>query len=189
MTISIKPTASGSTIEQDGSTILTVDGSGNISTPNTFTSTGAITGTGGIYLGGTAAANLLDDYEYGTFNPNLSEGGNSLTTSSQSGKYVKVGKMVFAYFQAGNITRSGTGNLTFDLPFVVDGYATNTVHWNRITFATGDRYVSFQALNNTSTAGLYFVNSGNTNAPTMIASDIADGVNADVVGSLVYKTD
>lgn len=33
MTISIKPTASGSTIEQDGSTILTVDGSGNI-TPN-----------------------------------------------------------------------------------------------------------------------------------------------------------
>ena len=30
MTISIKPTASGSTIEQDGSTILTVDGSGNI---------------------------------------------------------------------------------------------------------------------------------------------------------------
>ena len=30
MTISIKPTSSGSTIEQDGSTILTVDGSGNI---------------------------------------------------------------------------------------------------------------------------------------------------------------
>ena len=63
MTISIKPTASGSTIEQDGSTILTVDGSGNLSTPNTFTSTGAITGTGGIYLGGTGSANLLDDYE------------------------------------------------------------------------------------------------------------------------------
>lgn len=34
MTISIKPTASGSTIEQDGSTILTVDGSGNITPTN-----------------------------------------------------------------------------------------------------------------------------------------------------------
>ena len=34
MTISIKPTASGSTIEQDGSTILTVDGSGNITPSN-----------------------------------------------------------------------------------------------------------------------------------------------------------
>ena len=34
MTISIKPTASGSTIEQDGSTILTVDGSGNLTVAN-----------------------------------------------------------------------------------------------------------------------------------------------------------
>ena len=40
MTISIKPTASGSTIEQDGSTILTVDGSGNIDVANDLTSTG-----------------------------------------------------------------------------------------------------------------------------------------------------
>ena len=42
MTISIKPTASGSTIEQDGSTILTVDGSGNISTPNNLTVSGSL---------------------------------------------------------------------------------------------------------------------------------------------------
>ena len=34
MTIAIKPTASGSTIEQNGSTILTVDGSGNITPSN-----------------------------------------------------------------------------------------------------------------------------------------------------------
>jgi len=36
MTISIRPTASGSTIEQDGSTILTVDGSGNITPSNSM---------------------------------------------------------------------------------------------------------------------------------------------------------
>lgn len=40
MTIAIKPTASGSTIEQNGSTILTVDGSGNIDVANDLTSTG-----------------------------------------------------------------------------------------------------------------------------------------------------
>ena len=40
MTISIKPTASGSTIEQDGSTILTVDGSGNIDVSNNLTTGG-----------------------------------------------------------------------------------------------------------------------------------------------------
>jgi len=40
MTIAIKPTASGSTIEQNGSTILTVDGSGNVDVANNLTSTG-----------------------------------------------------------------------------------------------------------------------------------------------------
>jgi len=42
MTISIKPTASGSTIEQDGSTILTVDGSGNVDVANNLTVTGNV---------------------------------------------------------------------------------------------------------------------------------------------------
>ena len=42
MTISIKPTASGSTIEQDGSTILTVDGSGNIAIANDLSVTGNV---------------------------------------------------------------------------------------------------------------------------------------------------
>lgn len=41
MTIAIKPTASGSTIEQDGSTILTVDGSGNIDVANNLTTGGS----------------------------------------------------------------------------------------------------------------------------------------------------
>jgi hypothetical protein len=40
MTIAIKPTASGSTIEQNGSTILTVDGSGNIAIANDLSVTG-----------------------------------------------------------------------------------------------------------------------------------------------------
>jgi hypothetical protein len=40
MTISIKPTASGSTIEQDGSAILSIDGSGNLTVPNNLSVTG-----------------------------------------------------------------------------------------------------------------------------------------------------
>jgi len=44
MTISIKPTASGSTIEQDGGTILSVDGSGNLTVPNDITFSGTVTG-------------------------------------------------------------------------------------------------------------------------------------------------
>ena len=48
MTISIKPTASGSTIEQDGSTILTVDGSGNISTAYNLSVSGIVSSTGNV---------------------------------------------------------------------------------------------------------------------------------------------
>lgn len=44
MTISIKPTSSGSTIEQDGGTILSVDSSGNLTFPNNATFSGTVTG-------------------------------------------------------------------------------------------------------------------------------------------------
>ena len=44
MTISIKPTSSGSTIEQDGGAILSVDGSGNLTVPNNITFSGTVTG-------------------------------------------------------------------------------------------------------------------------------------------------
>ena len=40
MTIAIKPTASGSTIEQDGSAILSIDASGNLTVPNNLSVTG-----------------------------------------------------------------------------------------------------------------------------------------------------
>ena len=123
MTISIKPTASGSTIEQDGSTILTVDGSGNISTPNTFTSTGAITGTGGIYLGGTASANLLDDYEEGSWTPALTAttAPTSVTYSHTTGRYRRIGDLVYVTGAFQITGRSGgSGQVIVDgLPFNV----------------------------------------------------------------------
>ena len=56
---------------------------------------GTVTANGGIYLGGSAAANLLDDYEEGTWTPilNTTTNGN-LSTSSSNARYVKVGNLV-----------------------------------------------------------------------------------------------
>ena len=48
MTISIKPTASGSTIEQDGSTILTIDASDNVTVANDLTVSGTVSSTGDV---------------------------------------------------------------------------------------------------------------------------------------------
>lgn len=51
--------------------------------------------SGGAYIGGTAAANKLDDYEEGTWTAGL-YGANSATISTQSyNKYVKIGNWVY----------------------------------------------------------------------------------------------
>jgi hypothetical protein len=54
--------------------------------------------SGGVYLGGTGSANKLDDYEEGTFTPQIADavsGGNSTTTGNTiAGHYVKVGDLV-----------------------------------------------------------------------------------------------
>ena len=48
--------------------------------------------SGGVYLGGTGAANLLDDYEEGTWTPALSTGTHSY--SEQTGHYTRIGNQV-----------------------------------------------------------------------------------------------
>ena len=54
----------------------------------------------GVYLGGTGAANLLDDYETGTWTPTVSVG--SITPLKAT--YVKVGKMVTVQANLNDIT-------------------------------------------------------------------------------------
>jgi hypothetical protein len=79
--------------------------------------------SGGVYLGGTGAANLLNDYETGVFTPTLSFGGASvgITYSNQYGRYTKVGRQVTV--QVGMyLTSKGTstgGALVSGLPFNV----------------------------------------------------------------------
>jgi len=58
--------------------------------------------SGGAYLGGTAAANHLDDYEEGTWTPSVSAGSISGTSITYTGTYTKVGRMVYIYFSASN---------------------------------------------------------------------------------------
>ena len=70
----------------------------------------------GVHLGGTAAANLLDDYEEGTFT--LSMNGFSFQTNSQ-GRYIKIGKCVHftAFIHASGSQNANEAALT--LPFAI----------------------------------------------------------------------
>ena len=70
--------------------------------------------SGGVYLGGTGSANLLDDYEEGTWTPSVSTGAVSLT-----GTYIKVGKLV-SIFLNGQVTTGGATSIS-GLPFNTAG--------------------------------------------------------------------
>jgi len=80
--------------------------------------------SGGVYLGGTGSANLLDDYEEGTFTPEVydaSSGGNQITSSSASGSYTKVGNLVTVHFYTYNLDTTGAT-------------AANTLHFRNLPF-------------------------------------------------------
>jgi len=110
----------------------------------------------GVYLGGTGAANYLDDYEEGTWTPTVSSGVATVT----DGSYTKIGRQVTV-----NVGLRGFSDYTsatqvrISLPFTpaATGISGNyfTAYW---TFS-GD--LAFLASNGNSTVGmLYFTSNG-----------------------------
>ena len=83
-----------------------------------------ITLSGGVYVGGTGAANLLDDYEEGTWTPTFTGG----TVTNSYGRYVKVGNVVHVEFgfAGGTITGTLTGDPSVSgLPFTSEANRTS----------------------------------------------------------------
>jgi len=76
---------------------------------------------GGVYLGGTASTNKLDDYEEGTWTPTYggSTSNPTVTHDTQEGRYTKVGNLVTIAFKIGtDVATGGSGNLLVNgLPF------------------------------------------------------------------------
>jgi hypothetical protein len=76
--------------------------------------------SGGVYLGGTGAANLLDDYEEGTWTPAL---GGTWTTdpTTLSGTYTKVGNVVTIRMKMlGGVKSSAISGYITGLPFATN---------------------------------------------------------------------
>jgi hypothetical protein len=133
--------------------------------------------SGGVFLGGTGSANLLEDYEEGTFTPAIAystAGNSSFGYSAQVAHYVKVGDIV--HFQLNvriNSFTKGTGSgsiLVTGLPFTshnTSGYANAQVSISLYgwTFSNIPYAV---VLDNSTTAALSTMSS---NAATAVISD------------------
>ena len=71
---------------------------------------------GGVYIGGTGSANLLNDYEEGTWTPTFS----GATLSTADGSYTKIGNQVTVHYRVittGGLPSSGTQVQVGGLPF------------------------------------------------------------------------
>ena len=81
-------------------------------------------------------ANTLDDYAEGTWTPTLSgASGSGITYTTNSGQYIKIGKLVFASFSIATLslgTASGGVSLS-GLPFTAD--ATHNCHGASVAWA------------------------------------------------------
>jgi len=71
--------------------------------------------SGGVYLGGTGAANKLDDYEEGTWTPAIT--GITVTSGTFNGTYRKIGGLVSLTMRMENCTLTGSGSTITGLPF------------------------------------------------------------------------
>jgi hypothetical protein len=83
--------------------------------------------SGGVYLGGTVAANLLEDYEEGTWTPTL--GGTwTVNPTTLSGTYTKVGRLVtITLVFSGGTKASTTAGYFTGLPFAQSSSGTGAV--------------------------------------------------------------
>lgn len=154
----------------------------------------------GLHIGGTGAANALDDYEEGSWTPfyttannDLTLNGNASTTASmytsQSGSYIKIGRKVICHMSLatnGVTSHAGSGNLWIGgLPFTT--VTTAAAEPRGVNGAMGGRFNSFtpdQLVCNSNATTLQ-VRAGFESYPTRSNLDTGGSTNRNVIEALI----
>jgi len=154
--------------------------------------------SGGVYLGGTVAANKLDDYELGYFSPTITRSSSNptvtyTTTSTFNsygtgirGRYVVIGTKVFCEvdIRFSAITGGGGTYRISNLPFAAtSGYSAGVVseHTSGFTYSSYST-LNFEVQSGGSIANLILSGSGLTST---VLSSISDH-SGYIIGSFSY---
>ena len=142
--------------------------------------------SGGVYLGGTGAANKLDDYETGTFTPTLSSG----TAAIQLGSYVKIGDLITVTMVLGNFSdTSTTTTVNVTLPFASksgnDGYQAHGEVMHQYINAGNDGVSCYL---NDGVTGLNFYANRVNSSWQVINHSMLNGANAYIRATITYRT-
>ena len=159
---------------------ITLDSTGNM----LFNQSGT-----GVYLGVTSAtaANLLDDYEEGTFTPTWA-GYPSSKINSTSGKYVKVGNQVTVYIKLVTGTDSDASTVSVNnLPFTISGDSgAGSIYHN--TSGLRDMHIVTRFNSNSTTCLLDGVLSGSDTTIKYVGTSPALGGSSTLIWILHYQT-
>ena len=140
--------------------------------------------SGGVYVGGTGAANKLDDYEEGTWTASIKydnpSTGTAATLSESGGTYTKVGRLVTVNAEIDvSSTNSGTGNVyILGLPFTVadllspTGQEANGLVGYYTGFSSGVNSLTVGAENLTTYMSMYGLTSSTQTATSNITAAI-----------------
>ena len=137
--------------------------------------------SGGVYLGGTGSANLLDDYEEGTWTPSLN--GYSGTPTFSNAVYVKSGNLVLV---AVRVELDGTSDASrFEvagLPFTVTN-TTNSVFGGGVSYTNSSfsRNIYILVNSNGTKFGLY-----EEGASNLTYTEV--GVNKEIRFFVIYRS-
>ncbi len=138
--------------------------------------------SGGVYLGGTVAANNLDDYEEGSFTPNV-EGTTTAgagTYNSRVGLYTKVGNRVMFNLWINMAAHTGSGNMAISgLPYISGSgtrfHTLNGLYSSDITAPSG--HVIVPMIFASTTSILMYSNPTGTTGVAALALDTAFTIN------------
>lgn len=142
--------------------------------------------SGGVYIGGTASANHLDDYEEGTWTPTLTCG-NSIGLNVAAASYTKVGNLVTVTARLTNINTNdaSSGFITLGgLPFQPNNiFPCIVTDSNIFTAFSGIVSGVSNAINNT----IAFRQSKNTFV--VVNSNLVSTTTGQMIFQCCYKTD
>jgi len=183
------PTGTGNPVLQTIPTLINPQITSNIQ---------ILTADAGVIFNKTSALNnqVLNDYEYGNFNPTFVATGCTFSYAYQSGYYVKVGKMVTCMI---DVSLNGTGNSVNgntlyigNLPFAGQGGALYWLSANSGFFSSlASNVITLSGVlgNDSSTQiHMYKITAAATGMASMVASDLSTTAGSFISISITYPT-
>ena len=138
--------------------------------------------SGGVYLGGTGAANKLEDYEEGTWTPSCTVG----SVSSGTGNYTKVGRLVTVNAYMGGFSNTVNNEVLIisNLPFTggVTSSVAGSAMWSAVNIDFGYQVVYYDG-----SSQIRFYHTTNGSFDSMRHIDL-DGSSSEVYFTATYMS-